>query len=132
MDPRITQYKYAEMPNLVGVPARVIRFRRNSTQIELSFTPPAHWLPKIQSGAREFEAIIHLPTGVNILARLHLHRPTPKGTTYLFYVKRPASEAIASTTEHNRLVIVLDLWPRAEERPRKPTVKNTGPTTAAP
>ena len=105
-----------QVPTAVGVPARIIRFRKNSNKIEISLTPPNHWLPKLMAGTREFDAVVHLPTGRDVVVRMRLHRVTPRGTTYIFYVKRPGSELLAPLVDQQRIIVLLDLWPRPEER----------------
>jgi len=106
-----------QVPAAVGVPARIIRFRKNSNKIEISLTPPNHWLPKLMAGR-------------DVVVRMRLHRVTPRGTTYIFYVKRPGSELLAPLVDQQRIIALLDLWPQDRRKKTDKDMTNAPRTNA--
>ncbi|MCC6020950.1 MAG: hypothetical protein LM577_06260 [Thermoproteaceae archaeon] len=95
-----------------AIPARVINMDRFGSKIEISLRPPAHWLHKIRPDARHYDAVLLLPNGVAYFAQLTLHRIT-RGGMCLFYVRRPASKAVAEVLRaaEAKYIGVLDIVP---------------------
>jgi len=92
-----------------AVVAKVVRSAR---VVEISLKPPQRWLPLLSSGVYNFDALVELQTGERIYVSMRLHRITPSGRTYTFYVHKPASAALAAA----EYVKILELTPRAERQ----------------